>query len=388
MGDRGAPALSRRRLRRLRSRAQLLHPRGGGGVADTVRALAAVHAQLPQSAALTLRARTRGLDADQVESARVVDRCVVRAWTMRGTLHLVPAEDLCWLLPLYDPVQRARSTRRYRELRLTDDDLVAGVHVIRDVLTTHGPMVRSALAEHLARGGIDPSGQRLIHLINRAALEGVLCHGPLFQGDPSYVRCDDWLGADWAGRTLSRDAAVAELALRYVRAFGPVGVRDFAAWSGLPAADVRAGWGRIADRLVRVAPGRAAAWVVRGGTGPDRGAGPADDNCPADGPVVRLLPSFDSLLVGYRDRRLAVPLAHTRTVWTGGGWIRPTLVVDGRAVATWSSQRRRGLTEIVVHPFDTLDEPVRAGLADEAGDVGRFLGTGVRLTVDRLALTG
>jgi hypothetical protein len=372
-----ASTLAGDEVRRLRLRAQSLHPRDGGvppggsgaaAVVGTVRRLVGVQAQVPQSAALCVRARTTGLSAADVDAALLRERGVVRAWAMRGTLHLVAAEDLGWLLSLLEPVLRAASARRYRELNLTEDDLSTGVRVLRDALATHGPLVRRDLAEHLLRHGIDPSGQRLIHLVSRAALQGVLCHGPDMDGDPSYVLCDDWLGPGWAGAPRSREAALAELAHRYLVGYGPAGPRDLAAWSGLTVRESRTAWRLAADRMVQVrVDGEPAALAAAGPSAAEPSAGGAE-------PLVRLLPGFDAYLLGYRSRDLSVPADHARAVWTGGGWIKPTLTVDGWTVATWTTERRRGRTAVVVRPFGTLDADATAGLDAEVADLGRFLG--------------
>ncbi|MGH2663588.1 MAG: DNA glycosylase AlkZ-like family protein [Actinomycetota bacterium] len=89
------------RLRRLRQAAQLLHrPSGKRDPADVVRHLVSVQTQIPDAAALGLRARTRGLTAAAVDRARFEDRSIVWTWAMRRTLHFVAAEDLRWLHPL------------------------------------------------------------------------------------------------------------------------------------------------------------------------------------------------------------------------------------------------------------------------------------------------
>jgi hypothetical protein len=98
-------------------------------------------------------------------------------------------------------------------------------------------------------------------------------------------------------------------------------------------------------------------------------------------PLVHLLAGFDVYLLGYRSRELAVPAAHARRVWTGGGFIKPTLTVDGRAAGVWSSATRGGRLRLTVAPFMELDAEVAAGVAAEAADVGRFLGSEVALTV-------
>jgi hypothetical protein len=131
---------------------------------------------------------------------------------------------------------------------------------------------------------------------------------------------------------------VAELARRYVRAFGPAEPEDFAAWSGLPLRDARASW----------SPARRS-----------RTAEP-------DPPVVRLLPAFDTYLLGYRSRNFCVPAEHAREVWPGGGIVRPTVIRNGRCIGTW----RRAGAQVEIHPFgeDSIDA------SDEIDDVQRFLG--------------
>ena len=60
---------------------------------DVVRLVAGLQAQDAPAAALGVRARLAGVTASAVERARFEERSVARIWCMRGTLHLVPAED-------------------------------------------------------------------------------------------------------------------------------------------------------------------------------------------------------------------------------------------------------------------------------------------------------
>jgi hypothetical protein len=96
---------------------------------------------------------------------------------------------------------------------------------------------------------------------------------------------------------------------------------------------------------------------------------------PPSEPLVHLLPGFDTYLLGYRRRDLAVAPRHARRVHPGGGLLRPVLLVDGLAASTWRSRQRRGGLEIIVDPFETLSQDVRASVEREVRDVARFLGT-------------
>jgi hypothetical protein len=362
------------RARLLRLRAQRLDPRWAtpADAAEVARELCGVHAQLPASSALTLRPRTSGLRADDVERARVDERALVRTWCMRGTLHLVAADDLGWLLPLLAPTLIAAGRRRHAELGLDEDTFAKALRVIRDALAAHGPLTRAGLAERLAEHGVDPSGQRIAHLVHRAGLEGVVCHGPDRGHEPTFVLLEDWVGAL---RPLHREAALRELARRYLAAYGPAGPRDLAAWSGLAVREARTAWRLVAAELCEVQVAGEPAWL------PASRAAWLHEPAPA-APLVHLLPGFDVYLLGYRDRALAVPAERQRAVWTGGGFIKPTLIVNGGAVAVWATTKRSHGLNVVVEPFQELTGEVRAGLEAEVADLGRFLDTTAALTTN------
>ncbi len=314
---------------RLRMRSQRLHPRidAAVGVAGLVRHLGGVQAQELSAATLAIRARSRGLTADDVRRAREDERSIVHTWVMRGTLHLVATEDVGWLLALLGPLFIARSARRYRELGIDGDVRDRAAEIIREALASQSPQTRPELAAVLANRGIPVEGQAIAHLVGYAAMRGVICFGPRRGARPTYVLLQDWVRP---GPTLDAEHALAELALRYVGAYGPATVEDLASWSGLPMAQARSALRSVAERLHEVEVAGAPAWML-----------PQPDAPPVER-AVRLLPSYDTYMLGYRRRDLAVAAPHASRVHPGGGQIKPTLVVDGRAVGVWQGTRRRG----------------------------------------------
>jgi Winged helix DNA-binding domain len=319
----------------------LATPRRTARPLDVVRHVIAVQAQLPSAAALAVRARSGGVSAVDVATAHGAGD-LVRTWLFRGTLHVVAAADVDWLLGLVRQTIIARSARRRSELGLDDATVERSAVVLTDVLADGQPHTRSELFDTLMSAGIDPSGQRGIHLIRNTALAGTLCFGPDRGHEPTWVAREPK-----RDRRLTRPKALAELARRYRSAYGPTDARDLAAWAGLAAVDARQAWS---------------------------GMGPVDDYRDADGFAVRLLPHFDPYLLGYRSRELIVPSAHAHAVWTGGGYVMPTVVAAGRGVATWEAVRRTGSMAVTVRPFGAMTDDVRAGIDDEVADIGRFLG--------------
>ena len=114
-------SLSDIQVRTLRLRAQRLTPQPSGAetsVAQVVKDLCGIQAQEAPAAALSIRVRSAGLVAADVERARVEERTITRTWGLRGTLHLLATEDLGWLIPLLGPVFIAGDRRRRAELGL------------------------------------------------------------------------------------------------------------------------------------------------------------------------------------------------------------------------------------------------------------------------------
>src|SRR4051812_17027274 len=128
---------------RVRLRAQLLDG-SRSGVPGIVAHLLAVQAQDRAAFPLALRARGAGLVAGDVAAA-LESREVVRTWAMRGTLHLVCAEDLGWLLPLVAAPRMPAALRRVEQVGVARE----AVDCVVAWLAGDGPLLRAELAARL-----------------------------------------------------------------------------------------------------------------------------------------------------------------------------------------------------------------------------------------------
>jgi winged helix DNA-binding protein len=337
-------------LRRDRAAAQLLH-RPVRGAVDVVEHLLAVQAQDLRAARLALRARANGLRAADVDAALTEERALVVGWLMRGTLHLVGRDDYRWLLALTAPGRLAGNARRLGQEGVSPDEADRAVKVVERSLTADGPLTRPELAERISARGIRTEGQATPHLLALAALRGVAVLGPLRDGAQAFVLARDWLGS--APETGERDRALADLARRYLRGHGPAREADLAAWAGLTLRDARAGLAAIAPELRE--RGDLVDLIKRA--------------TPPEAIPPRLLPAFDPYMLGWRDRAFAVPARHARRVHPGGGMLRATATVDGRAVGTWTLPG--GKVELELFGRPRADQ--RAALQREAEEVEQFL---------------
>lgn len=357
--------MDEKRIWALRWRAQLLDPRPArGDPARIVRAVGAIQAQEPAAAALALRSRGGGFDASEVERCRVEDRSYVRTWCQRGTIHLVPAEDVGWMLAALRPALIAARASRWRGLELDEDTYAKARRALRKALAD-GPLTRAEIGERWKASGLDVSGQRLPHLISRAAIDGDICDGPDRGRDRTWVRLEDWVDRP---RGPKGEAALAELARRHLNGHGPAEARDLAAWSGLKISDARAAWRQIEGELEELETPWGRRWTLAGTAKgrPPRGAGAA-----------RLLGAFDAYLLGYRDRAELAPAAHVKQI-SGSANLRvpAAAAIGGEVVGTWRMSKKAGGVEVEINPFGNLD---RSLFSAELADIGRFLGLPARL---------
>jgi hypothetical protein len=333
-----------------RCAAQLLSGDPARSAEEVTGRLLAVQAQDPRGARLTVRSRSAGLSASDVDSA-LGRRSMVVSWLNRGTLHLVGAEDYWWLHALTTPQMLAGNSRRLAQEGVPPDDAERAVAAVRAALTADGPLTRTQLRQRVAATGVRTEGQALVHILALASIRGLIVRGPMAGRDQAFVLTRDWLGAPPA--VTDREAALGELARRYLTGHAPAADEDLAKWAGIGLRDARLGLARC-DAAQRT-----------DGLADLPGTRQRGD---AALPPPRLLGAFDPLLLGWASRDPIV--GPHRQIVTVNGLFRPFALVDGRAVATWSYQNGH----LSVAPFAQLDAVTQAALDADAADVQRFLG--------------
>jgi hypothetical protein len=145
-------------------------------------------------------------------------------------------------------------------------------------------------------------------------------------------------------------AARATLLRRYLAAFGPASVADYAAWTGLRISTARAAV-KAAAPLERYddEQGRELLDV------PGAPLPPADTPAPA-----RLLARWDNAILAYADRSRILP-PDRRLGLADGGADYQLFLVDGFVAGRWRFERGRAVLE----PFAQLSKQARRELADE-----------------------
>ena len=193
-------------------------------------------------------------------------------------------------------------------------------------------------------------------------LQGNLCLGPNQGQEATFIRRDQWLSS-W--EDIRGDVAEEALLKRYLRAYGPATVQDFAAWAGMAVKEASQIWDRLQNALRTVEIEGKPAAILEGDLHELQSAALAAED-------VRLLPHFDVYLLGHRSKAHLVEDAHYKRVYRAAGWISPVLLINGRIAGVWSHRQRGKTLHVSVEPFGRLSRSQSAAIESRAANIAEF----------------
>ena len=350
--------LSARALNRATLARQMLLARERRGVLETVEFLGGLQAQIPNASYTGLWTRLVDFDPEEL-SALMTDRSVVRISAMRGTIHLLSADDALSFRPLCQVVNDrgpfGKGAYRKALAGIEQADLVAAARGLLEAEPLTNGRLGAALQE--AFPGYDGSTLAWAVRDSPLALVQVPPRGLWGQScAPTSTTAEHWLG-----RPLDPAPSVDRMVLRYLAAFGPATVRDAQAWSGLT---------RLAEVFERLRPQLRT--FLDAGSGRELFDLPDAPRPAGDTPApMRFLPDYDNVVLGYADRgRIITPEDQVRL-----GQLNRYLaafLVDGRVRGTWSVTLTGPVPEVVVSSFTELGAEEEQAVHEEAEKLLRF----------------
>ena len=362
------------RARRL-ERSSLAERGGADKLTPVADELCGVQAQVQLSAELQLAARVDGLVQADVRDALWSRRELVKAWTVRGTLHLHPASELA----LWHAARRAVTPEARHEGLEIWRDPAGGVHppldgdeveavraAVWDVLDGRC-LLREELADEVVKR-LGPAPRERLRS-GFAFFMDELCQGPPRGSKVTFVRPDQWI-AGW--QPVDENEALREACRRFLHTYGPARPVDFSEWFGpgaLKVSAARALFDSLGSEVEAVDVEGRSSFVLAG-----------DTTFTELRRGVRLLPEYDAYIMGSRERDRLVPepvreliAQHKRGRYEGPAGVRFVLV-DGLAAGLWERTRRGTRIELQITLARKLGRSRRTELEHEAERIGVFLG--------------
>lgn len=358
-----------------RMRRHMLDPVGREPVAEVVRRLCGVQAQVASSAELAVRVRRHASRHGEVGRA-LTEGGLVKTWAMRGALHLLTPDDAGAFLSLMASGRSWERPSWQRYFGVSPRQIDALRDAVRAALDGQTLTREELVSAVVKQRGLDHLGDALRSgwgtLLKPLAWQGALCFGPS-QGTRVTFRRPEDASARWAGIPHPDEAAPVAM-VAYLRAYGPTTIESFGVWLAggwFGKRRLRAWFDAMGDRVAEVEVDGERLHALTEDVDELASAKPTR--------AVRLLPGFDQYVLGpgTADARI-VPPARRAAVSRQSGWIAPVVIASGVVSGTWQLDADR----VRIEWFAEAGAPPRSALAREVARLSSILGRDLEFALD------
>ncbi len=325
-----------------------------------------MQAQVMSAAEMAWWARNHHLTREEIRAALWQNRALIKTYALRGTLHVLTAEDF----PVYMSAlkrSQAQGTRKIMmRFGLSVKDIEGLSTATMDLLQA-GPLTQGELTEQVkARVGKKVRAAMAVfwNIFRPSFSEGWICYGPPRGQEVTFIRVDQWLPPQ---KEFPETEARQILLPRYLRAYGPATPQDFSRWAGIARQEVKTLFASLAEEMVEIEVADAKSFILREDYELLRASSFADQ-------ALRLLPSFDPYMLGHVDKSLLVDLKNYKRVYRNQGWLSHVVILNGKVIGVWTYTRRAKLWSLEIEPFEKFSKALRAQILKEAESLGEFLG--------------
>ena len=313
---------------------------------------------------LSLWNRVSELSHDFLPHVLFDERSLVRSWLMRDTVHIIPASRLrLFRAALKRPLVNEWNRWTVKTGTKESPDAWEPLYPLVLERLERRPLTMSGLLEEMGWSGRD-SKRILSRLVREMSLQGLLCHaassGPWYHNtEHTFTRVDRWLpGPD--EEPPEEGKGLRALARRYLRSFGPATVSDFAYWSGMRVRDAQPAFEAISDLTDEVSiSGQRREYLVL--------KEDATQLCSSRDlpPRIRLLPQFDALIMGHKDKFRFMRTDDRKSVFLPRADVSATILVDGRIRGVWNIKKQKKTRRVTLSTFDEIDGDDRKRIEEE-----------------------
>jgi hypothetical protein len=348
---------SSEQIHAFRLRRHHLLDRSAQDLVTICRDVCGVQAQIMSAAQLQLWARNHAITPATVNDALWKTRSLVKTSLMRQTLHLVPADEF----PLYIAAHKSARAKAVLSImarcKITRDEADALSALILEELKA-GPAPRAAIT-----AAVRPKVSKRLRvwmdkvwsIVRLPVIEGQVCYGPGEGNQATFIRTEHWLPAQ---TKVDAVQAQKELFRKYLRTYGPATLNDFAHWSLISMAEVRA----LRPLLDSEIAEHNGLLLLREDMKALQSASTELDS-------VHLLPYFDVYLLAHRFKEHFLKPQFYKRVYRNQGWISPVVLINGEIAGVWSYKLSRKTVEVEIELFARAGPRSRMQIKDRAGEL-------------------
>jgi hypothetical protein len=355
---------------------QLVEPIGDQPGVEVVRRLAGVQAQVASSAQLAVRLRQH--DAPPTELAEALsDGRLVKTWAMRGTLHLLPADEAGRYLSLIAAGRSWESPAWLRYFGMTAAQMEDLRNVVREILDGRALTRAEVTAEIVRRPGYEESRAHLESgwgtLFKPLAWQGDIVFGPTDRSRPTFA-LPEQVSPHWRPPPPPDEAAPLVISA-YLAAYGPATPNHVRSWLARGRVSVKQlrQWFAAAEPALARVEVDGDEMFVRSEDVDELAAAKATS-------TLRLLGGFDQWVLGPgTDDEHVLSSKRRSAVSRTAGWIAPVVIVGGVVSGTWALDGERVPVDWFAESGAVPTVPLASEVDRLSAIVGRPLTADVRV---------
>lgn len=335
-----------------------------GDIVQITADICGLHATSPTTPYLSLFSRLKGFKREDLDYELYVKKSLGRVRCVRKTVYILPKEMIPAAYAATRKITGIVSTNYCKHLGVTGEEYAVASGKILDMLKGK-PMTAAEVKKSLN------TDLHVSSILNLMCDEGQLMRGMPKTGWKSNLHTYYHFGEYFPGldlNSISEDKAIALLVSWYLRAFGPVTIRDVIWWTGLNKRSVEQALKRLEEKTIAIDV-----------------LGFADDllmlrtdeslikTIPRiNKPVVNLLPSLDPYIMGYKDRDRYLDPGRCEYVFDRSGNATSTILIDGNVAGVWDIENSAS-PSVKLFLFDEVERGILSTIRQKAAALGSFV---------------
>jgi hypothetical protein len=284
---------------------------------------------------------------------------ILRTHLLRPTLHLVPAENIRWLLNLTAPGIKARLRLRQKQLGLTESHLKKCNRIIKDSLKGENHLTREELRAILVKTKPPLENHRIYHILVNSELDGITCSGRIKGGKQTFALLDERVPKT---QDLTKEESLKKIAGTYFTSRGPATLQDFIWWSGLSVTNSKIALELAKPDLVSEKISAETYWLSNSLNYPKK-----------EKASVHLLSAFDEFLISYKDRSASVPAKYQKKTISDNGIFWPVIVINGQVRGLWTRTIKKDKVIVEIKLFEPANKSINNQIESWSESYGLFL---------------
>jgi hypothetical protein len=313
---------------------------------------------------------------EMLDDALYREKSMVKTWFMRGTLHVIPSKDL----PIYhNALKRMWFEHHGRYMN------EPGWPRREQREKLFYPKISEALAEKpLRRKELDDKVRLLLGdesqpyarlfsawggILKETSYLGLTVHAEPCGKESCFAKLNQWL-SNIDLNEIDETHAREKLLLKYLHCYGSASAQDFACWSGLLTSEANKAIenNKVELKEVQVQDSGKQLWMLK------KDFKVLEKVDLQEKTPLRLLPKFDSYLLGHKDRTRIIEDEFLKQVYRPViGDIAATVLINGRIAGTWTYKKTKKSLTVAIKPLEKIQKETLTELKSIVEELGSFM---------------